>query len=77
VLSGVSFIGTTNGSVMICFPRKKVSFCFNHPHDPDTESRSQKVNNLKDFKVHEVPKMEPLHNGQKAINPFGTVICPK
>jgi hypothetical protein len=77
VLSAISFIGTTNGSVVICFPRKKISFYFNRSCDPDTESRSQKVKSLKDFKVHGVPKIEPPHNGQKAINPFGTVICPK
>jgi hypothetical protein len=35
VLSDASFIGTTGDSVMICFPRKKMSFCFNHPRNPD------------------------------------------
>jgi hypothetical protein len=35
VLSDASFIGTTGDSVMIRFPRKKMSFCFNHPRNPD------------------------------------------
>jgi hypothetical protein len=52
-------------------------FYFNHSHDPDTRSRSQKVGSLKDFEIRGVLKKELLRNGQKAINPFGTVICPK
>jgi hypothetical protein len=77
VLSGASFIGTTGDNVTIRFPRKKMPFCFNHPRDPDARSRSQKVESLKDFEVRGVPKKEPRHNGQKAINPFDTIICPK
>jgi hypothetical protein len=54
-----------------------VPFCFNHPRNSDAESRSQKGGSLKDFEVCGVPEKEPLHNRQKAINPFGTVICLK
>jgi hypothetical protein len=77
VLSGISFIGATGDSVMIHFSRKKMPFCFNHPCDLDARSRSQKGGSLKDFEVCGVPEKEPPHNGQKAINPFGTVICLK
>jgi hypothetical protein len=77
VLNEASFIGTVGNNVMIRFPRKKVYFCFNHPRDPDTSSRSQKVGSLKHFEVCGVPKKEPWYNGQKAINPFGTIICLK
>jgi hypothetical protein len=30
-------------------PKKNMSFCFNHPHNPDTGSRSQKVWKFKRF----------------------------
>jgi hypothetical protein len=36
-----------------------------------------KGGSLKDFEVRSIPEKELPHNGQKAINPFGTVICPK
>jgi hypothetical protein len=42
MLSGVSFICATGDNVTIHFLIKKVSFCFNHPCNPDKESRSQK-----------------------------------
>jgi hypothetical protein len=42
MLSGASFIGAAGDRVMIHFP-KKVSFCFNHPRNPDAESRSKRV----------------------------------
>jgi hypothetical protein len=42
MLSGASFIGAADGRVTIRFPRKKVSFCFNNPCNPDAKSRSQK-----------------------------------
>jgi hypothetical protein len=77
VLSGIDFIGIASDSMKIHFPRKKGSFCFNNPRNPDTESRSQKVESLKDFEIHDVPEKELQHNGQKVINPFDTVICPK
>jgi hypothetical protein len=37
-----SFMWAACDNVMICFPRK-MSFCFNHPHDLDVRLRSQKV----------------------------------
>jgi hypothetical protein len=42
VLSATSFIGVAGDRVMICFPRKKVSFLFNSPRNLDVELRSQK-----------------------------------
>jgi hypothetical protein len=77
VLSGVGLIGIAGDCVMIRFLRKKGSFHFKNPRNPDTESRSQKVGSLKDFEICGVPKKELSHNGQKVINPFDTVICPK
>jgi hypothetical protein len=77
MLSGTSFIGAPGGNMMICFHKKKMPFYFIHPRDPNTRSRSQKVRSLKDFEVRSVPKKEPLHNRQKAINPFSTVISLK
>jgi hypothetical protein len=48
------------------FPEKKISFCFNHPHDPDMGSRCRKVGSLKDFQVRGVLKKEPASNKQKS-----------
>jgi hypothetical protein len=77
MLSSASFIGIVGDSVTIRFLRKKGSFHFNNPRNPDAESRSQKVGSLKYFEIHGVPEKELPHNGQKVINLFGTVICPK
>jgi hypothetical protein len=77
VLSGASFIGAVGDRVTIRFPRKNMPFCFNHQRNPDTESRSQKGGSLKDFEVCGIPEKGPLHNRLNAINPFGTIICPK
>jgi hypothetical protein len=52
-------------------------FYFNHQRNPDTESKSQKGGSLKDFEVCGIPEKGPLHNRLNAINPFGTIICPK
>jgi hypothetical protein len=54
-----------------------LSFYFDHPRDLGTGLRSQKVGSLKDFEVRDVPEKGLPHNEEKAINPFGTVICPK
>jgi hypothetical protein len=77
VLSGTGFIGIVGDSMMIHFPRKKGHFHFNNPRNPDAESRSQKVESLKDFEICGIPEKELPHNGQKVINSFSTVICPK
>jgi hypothetical protein len=77
MLSSASFIGIVGDSVTIRFLRKKGSFHFNNPRNLDAESRSQKVGSLKYFEIHGVPEKELPHNGQKVINLFGTVICPK
>jgi hypothetical protein len=77
VLSDAGFIGIVGDSMMIYFPRKKVTFCFNNPRNPDAKSRSQKVGSLKDFEICGVPEKELPHTRQKIINPFGRVICPK
>jgi hypothetical protein len=41
------------------------------------EIEEPKVGSLKDFEVRGIPEKELPHNGQKAFNLFGTVICPK
>jgi hypothetical protein len=45
-------------------------FYFNHPHDPDARSRSQKVGSLKDFDVCSIPDKELPHNKQKSNQPI-------
>jgi hypothetical protein len=65
MLSGTSIISAAGDSVTIRFPKKKMHFCFNHLHDPDARSRSQKVGSLKDFEVCGIPEKEPPHNRQK------------
>jgi hypothetical protein len=45
----LSFICIVGDNVMINFPRKNMSFCFNHLCDPDVGSRSQKVREFKRF----------------------------
>jgi hypothetical protein len=41
------------------FLEKKVTFCFNRPHNPDVDARSQGVGSLKDFKIQGILKKEP------------------
>jgi hypothetical protein len=65
MLSSAGFIGIAGDSVTIHFLRKKASFHFNNPRNPDAESRSQKVGSLKDFEIRGVPKMELPHNDEK------------
>jgi hypothetical protein len=50
MLNSVSFIDAASDTVTIHFPRKG-DFCFNHPHNPDVDSRGQKGGSLKAFKV--------------------------
>jgi hypothetical protein len=77
MLNGVGFIGVACDNMMIHFLRKKVHFHFNNPRIPDAELRSQKMGSLKDFEICSVPEKELPHTGQKVINAFNTIICPK
>jgi hypothetical protein len=45
----LNFICVAGDSVMIHFLRKKMAFYFNHSHDPDVGSKSQKVWKFKRF----------------------------
>jgi hypothetical protein len=45
----LSFIGAAGNNVMIHFLRKKMSFYFNHPRDPDAGSRNRKGGKFKRF----------------------------
>jgi hypothetical protein len=45
------------------FPQKKMSFCFNHPRNPTTESRSKKFESLKYFEVRSVQEKKTRING--------------
>jgi hypothetical protein len=45
-------------------------FYFNHPHDPDVRSRSQKVGSLKDFEIRGVLKKELFAQRTKSYQPI-------
>jgi hypothetical protein len=76
VLNGANFIGVVDDRVTIRFPRK---WCllFQQPAQSGRGIEEPKGGSLNDFEIRGVPRKEPPHNGQKAINPFSTVICPK
>jgi hypothetical protein len=44
---------------VIHFLREKVTFCFNHPRNPNADTRSRGVRILKDFEIYGVLKKEP------------------
>jgi hypothetical protein len=75
MLSGASFIGTTGDMVTIRFKKKCLSV--STARTIQTRNQGTKRGSLKDFEVCDIPEKELLHNGQKVINPIGTVICPK
>jgi hypothetical protein len=76
VLSGASFIGAAGDRVTIHF-QKKGAFLFQQPVHSGHGIEEPKGGSLKDFEICGVPEKEPPQNGQKTINPFGTVICSK
>jgi hypothetical protein len=59
------------------FVSKKSVFLFQQPAQSGRGIKEPKGGSLKDFEVCDIPEKELLHNGQKVINPIGTVICPK
>jgi hypothetical protein len=59
----LSFIWVAGNRTTIHFPRKKITFCFNRPHDPDADSRSRGVGSSKDFEIRDVLKKEPRSTG--------------
>jgi hypothetical protein len=63
VLGVLNFICTIGNSVMICLPRKKLSFCFNNLCNLVMELRNEKFESLKYFEVHSVQEKEPRING--------------
>jgi hypothetical protein len=73
MLSSASFIGVADGRVTIHFLRK-MCLSILTARAIRMWNRGAKRESLKDFKIRCVPRKEPPHNGQKAINPFGTVI---
>jgi hypothetical protein len=58
-----SFMWVVGNGATIRFPRKKVTFCFNHPRNPDADARSQGVGSSKDFEIHGVLEKEPRPAG--------------
>jgi hypothetical protein len=46
-----SFMWVEVDGTMIRFPRKKVTFYFNRPCNPDVDARSQGVGSSKDFEI--------------------------
>jgi hypothetical protein len=41
------------------FPKKKITFYFNRPRNPDADARSWGVGSSKDFEIHGVLEKEP------------------
>jgi hypothetical protein len=58
-----SFMWVAGDGMMIHFLRKRVTFCFNRPHNPDTDARSRGVGSSKDFEICGVLKKEPRSAG--------------
>jgi hypothetical protein len=54
-----SFMWVVGNGATIRFPRKKVTFCFNHPRNPDADARSQGVRSSKDFEICGILEKEP------------------
>jgi hypothetical protein len=48
----------------VLFPRKKLTFRFNHPCNSDTDARSRGVGSSKDFEIHGVLEKEPRSIGR-------------
>jgi hypothetical protein len=46
------------------FPKKKITFYFNHPHNPDADARSRGVESSKVFEIRDVLKKEPRSAGR-------------
>jgi hypothetical protein len=59
------------------FPLEKITFCFNHPRDPDADSRSWGVGSSKKFEIHGVLKKESRSTGCTSHQADHMVICPK
>jgi hypothetical protein len=55
-----SFIWVADDVIMIRFPRKRVTFCFNLLRNPDADARSQGVGSSKDFEIQYVLEKEPI-----------------
>jgi hypothetical protein len=41
------------------FAEKKITFCFNRPHNPNAEARSRGDGSSKDFEIRGILKKEP------------------
>jgi hypothetical protein len=54
-----SFIWVAGDETTICFLRKKITFYFNRPRNPDADTRTRGVGSSKDFEIHGVLKKEP------------------
>jgi hypothetical protein len=49
---------------MIHFPRKRVTFYFNRPRNPDTDATSRGVGSSKDFEICGILEKEPRSAGR-------------
>jgi hypothetical protein len=54
-----SFMWVAGDGRMIRFPRKKITFCFNHLHNSNADARSLGVGSSKDFEIHDLLEKEP------------------
>jgi hypothetical protein len=59
------------------FLEKKVTFCFNRPHNLDADARSRGVKISKSFEIRGVLEKNQDLLDAPVIKPIGTVICPK
>jgi hypothetical protein len=71
-----SFMWVAGNGTTIRFLRKKVTFCFNRPRNPDADARSRGVGSSKDFEIHGALVNQDLPDAP-FIKPIDTVICPK
>jgi hypothetical protein len=54
-----SFMWVAGDETTVHFPRKKITFYFNCPRNPDADARSQGVGSSKDFEIHDILEKEP------------------
>jgi hypothetical protein len=59
------------------FHRKKVTFCFNRPRNPDVDARSQELKVQKILKSMAFSRRNQDLPDAPVIKPIDTVICPK
>jgi hypothetical protein len=72
-----SFMWVAGDGTMIHFPRKKVTFCFNRPSNPDADVRSREVEVQKILKSEASSRRNHDLPDAPVIKPISTIICLK